>query len=119
MRRGKPAEERSGLEFVLRICSGGSTAHTRHPSLDALDAAFWEAVRANPLPEHPVDRADGQITAETYGKIAGQGIGKTHAYRLADGRVFQRPLDRWHEAEMEPVAADDPRLSDDDAAFRP
>jgi len=45
----KPAETRTSVEYVLYVCSGGRTERTEHPSLEALDEAFWKAVRTTPL----------------------------------------------------------------------
>ena len=82
-------DQRQNVEWVLSI--GG--AITSCPSLLELDFAFWRAVRATPVPT--------QITAETYGLLGNQGIGKSHAYRLVDGRVFRRPLATWDTSDME------------------
>jgi hypothetical protein len=80
------------MEFVL----GASGAYVNYDSLLALDAAFDAACRWHPV--------GVQITAETYRKISGQGIGRTHAHRLNDGRVFRRSLASWQEAELEQLA---------------
>jgi hypothetical protein len=114
----KPSETRTSVEYVLRVCSGGRTHSTNHPTLEDLDEAFWEAVRNTPLPgEIPTypQPPEGQISAETYGKHGMQGIGKTHANRLVDGRIFHRPVENWHEADMVLVGDDDPRLALRDA----
>jgi hypothetical protein len=117
----KASETRTSVEYVLHVCSGGRTHSTSHPTLEALDEAFWKAVRSTPLPKDlPVypQAPDGQISAETYGKIGFQGVGKTHANRLVDGRIFHRPVENWHEAEMLLVGEDDPRLKADDIRSR-
>jgi hypothetical protein len=94
-------------EFVL-VASG---AYVKFDTLSALDAAFDAACERNPV--------GVQITAETYRTVSGQGIGRTHAYRLVDGRVFRRSLDNWQDAELAEVShverpyhaiKDDPRL---------
>jgi hypothetical protein len=46
---------------------------------------------------HPVGV---QVTAETYRLVSGQGIGRTDAHRLTDGRVFRRSLADWQGADL-------------------
>lgn len=79
--------------FVLRI--GGFDQS--FDSLKTLDGAFSGAVRTAEFLE-----SDVQIEANVYLTPAGgcQTIGRTHAYRLDDGRVFRRPLAGWAEAQL-------------------
>lgn len=94
MKRTKP-------EYILSVSTGHSVERSEHASLDALDAAFWEAVRDTPLAVQPVpwNSTEGQISAETF-NVEGFGHAKTHAYRLVDGRIFHRPLEAWHTSDM-------------------
>lgn len=58
-------------------------------SLAALDAAFVEAAAKH-----------RNVAAETYKMVNGQAVGRTHAYKLDDGRIFRRPLANWETAEL-------------------
>jgi hypothetical protein len=79
-------------EFVLTV---GDTRQAFRTLRD-LDGAFTAAVARTPPPI--------QITAETYAVVSGQGIGKSHAYRLANGNTYRRPLASWDTSSMELTA---------------
>lgn len=68
------------------------TGPTEFDRLEDLDAAFDVALKEHAPP--------AQVSAETSKTINGQGIGRTHAYRLDDGRIFRRSLADWDSAEM-------------------
>ena len=89
-RNSNLAEHRTNLEFVLTT----PLSEKSFDSLEKLDAAFDAAVREFAY------RGSYQVYATTYGKACGQGIGKAHAYRLFDGRIFRRPLNDWSNSEM-------------------
>jgi hypothetical protein len=76
------------MEYVIGVAS----VYSQYATLADLDSAFDTVCRLHPV--------GVQITAETYRTVAGQGIGRTHSYRLTDGRVFRRSLVSWQDAEL-------------------
>lgn len=73
-------------EFILYAPVRGRQVYG---SLADLDAAFDVACASN-----------SAVVAETATEVNNQWIGRTHAYKLSDGRIFRRPLADWDTAEM-------------------